>query len=78
MDLARCGLKGAADRIYNIALQHVVIRKVGRGATVVEVLETAQREQIVPVEPDVTILDDNRVSFKIPVKRVMDLRKKLR
>ena len=62
-------LKGAADRIYNIVFAtRCNLAKVGRGATVVEVLETAQREQIVPVEPDVTILDDNRVSFKIPVE----------
>ena len=62
-------LKGAADRIYNIVFAtRCNLAKVGRGATVVEALETAQREQIVSVEPDVTILDDNRVSFKIPVE----------
>ena len=61
--------KGAADQTYNIVFAtRCNLAKVGRGATVVEALENAQREQIVPVEPDVTILDDNRVSFKIPLE----------
>ena len=62
-------LKAAADQTYNIVFAtRCNLAKVGRGATVVEALENAKREQIVSVEPDVTILDDKRVSFKIPLE----------
>ena len=62
-------LKAAADQTYNIVFAtRCNLAKVGSGATVAEALENAQREQIVPVEPDVTILDDSRVSFKIPLE----------
>ncbi|MAI10091.1 MAG: hypothetical protein CBD27_02355 [Rhodospirillaceae bacterium TMED167] len=60
-------LKGAADQTYNIVFAtRCNLAKVGRRATVAEALETAQDEHIIPVEPEITILDDNRVSFKIP------------
>ena len=62
-------LKGAADQTYNIVFAtRCNLAKVGRGATVMEALENARHEQIVPVEPDVTILDNDRVSFKIPLE----------
>jgi len=62
-------LNGAADQTYNIVFAtRCNLSKVGRGATVAEALETAKREPIVPVEPDITVLDDNRVSFKIPME----------
>ena len=62
-------LQGAADQTYNIVFAtRCNLAKIGRRATVVEALETAHRNQIVPVEPDITILDDHRVSFKIPLE----------
>ena len=60
-------LKGAADQSYKIVFAtRCNLAKVGRRATVAEALETAQDDDIVPVEPDITVLDDNRVSFKLP------------
>lgn len=62
-------LKGAADQTYNIVFAtRCNLAKVGRAANVTEALETAQRNQIVTVEPDITILDDDQVSFRIPME----------
>jgi len=62
-------LKGAAENTYNIVFAtRSNLAKVGRSGTVEEALETARGETIVPVEPEITILDDERVSFKIPLE----------
>ena len=60
-------LKGASENIYNIVFAtRSNLMKVGRAADVADALETAQRDQIVTVEPEITELDDDRISFKIP------------
>ncbi len=62
-------LKASVENKYNIVFAtRSNLSKVGRANTVEEALEAARGDTIVPVDPDITILDDDRVSFKIPIE----------
>ena len=65
----QAALKSAAEKTYNIVFAtRANLAKVARSSTVEEALKSARSEMIVPVEPKIDILDDKRVSFKIPIE----------